>query len=68
MDWSLELIGGGVWIHLSVMFTFMEPIMRGILASPASSGCLQLSNDNVIELFDEISVGTHLFIQQIKDS
>ena len=41
---------------------------EGNIGSPASSGCLQLSNDNVIELFDKISVGTHLFIQQIKDS
>ena len=36
------------------------------IGSPASSGCLQLSNDNVIELFGEISEGTHLFIQQKK--
>ena len=35
------------------------------IGSPASSGCLQMSNDNVIELFGQIPVGTHLFIQQI---
>jgi lipoprotein-anchoring transpeptidase ErfK/SrfK len=35
------------------------------IGRPASSGCLQLSNDDVIELFDQISEGTHLLIQQI---
>ncbi|MBT5715810.1 MAG: L,D-transpeptidase [Opitutae bacterium] len=34
------------------------------IGSPASSGCLQLSNDDVIEMFGEVSVGTHLYIQQ----
>ena len=34
------------------------------LGSPASSGCLQLSNDDVIELYEAISVGTHLLIQE----
>lgn len=36
------------------------------IGSPSSSGCLQLSNDNVIELYGEISEGTHLFIQPKK--
>lgn len=30
---------------------------------PASSGCLQMSNQSVIELFDLVNVGTHLYIQ-----
>ena len=38
------------------------------IGSPSSSGCLQLSNDDVIDLFDLISVGTHLFIQEIKET
>ena len=32
------------------------------LGKPASSGCLQLSNQDVIELADSIKIGTHLFI------
>jgi hypothetical protein len=34
------------------------------IGEPASSGCLQLKNDDVIELFEKISVGTHLYIQR----
>jgi hypothetical protein len=30
---------------------------------PASSGCLQMGNQSVIELFDLVNVGTHLYIQ-----
>ena len=30
---------------------------------PASSGCLQMENQSVIELFDLVNVGTHLYIQ-----
>ncbi len=41
---------------------------EGNLGSPASSGCLQLSNLDVMELFEEISVGTHLYIQKNYDS
>ena len=37
---------------------------EGNLGSPASSGCLQLSNLDVIELFEEVSVGAHLYIQK----
>ena len=32
------------------------------LGEPASSGCIQMSNADVIELADEISPHTHLFI------
>lgn len=32
------------------------------LGQPASSGCLQVSNQDVIELADTIKAGTHLFI------
>jgi hypothetical protein len=37
---------------------------EGNLGSPASSGCLQMSNLDVIELFGEVSVGAHLYIQK----
>jgi hypothetical protein len=32
------------------------------LGSPSSSGCLQLRNEEVLELFDLVPVGTHLYI------
>ncbi len=32
------------------------------LGGPASSGCIQMANADVIELADEIPPGTHLFI------
>ena len=35
------------------------------IGTPSSSGCLQMTNDDVIELFDNILVGTHLFIGRI---
>jgi len=33
------------------------------LGSPASSGCLQVSNADAVELHDEIPLGSHLFIK-----
>ena len=33
------------------------------LGSPASSGCLQVSNLEVVELHDEIPLGSHLYIK-----
>lgn len=35
---------------------------EGNLGSPASSGCIQVSNVHAIELADRIPLGTHLFI------
>lgn len=35
------------------------------LGHPASSGCLQLSNINILELFDLVEVGTHLWIGEL---
>ena len=32
------------------------------IGTPASSGCLQMLNSEIIELFSIIPVGTHLFI------
>ena len=32
------------------------------LGSPSSSGCLQLGNKEVLELFDIVPVGTHLYV------
>ena len=32
------------------------------LGKPASSGCLQLSNKNMLDLFDEVDVNSHLWI------
>ncbi len=32
------------------------------LGKPASSGCLQLSNDDVIDLFERVPLGSHLLI------
>lgn len=32
------------------------------LGSPSSSGCLQLANQDILELFERISQGTHLYI------
>jgi hypothetical protein len=32
------------------------------IGKPASSGCLQMLNADIIELFDNIEIGTHLFI------
>ena len=34
------------------------------IGSPASSGCLQLTNADVIDLFDRIPEGTHLLIEK----
>lgn len=34
------------------------------LGNPSSSGCLQLSNLDVIDLYESISDGTHLWIEQ----
>ena len=33
------------------------------LGVPASSGCLQVSNEDAIELHDRIPVGSHLFVK-----
>jgi len=33
------------------------------LGSPASSGCLQVSNAEAVELHDEIPLGSHLYIK-----
>ena len=33
------------------------------LGVPASSGCLQVSNEDAIELHDWIPVGSHLFVK-----
>ena len=35
------------------------------LGQPASSGCLQLSNINMLQLFDLVEVGTHLWIGEL---
>ena len=35
------------------------------LGHPASSGCLQLSNINILDLFDLVEVGTHLWIGEL---
>ena len=35
------------------------------LGRPSSSGCLQLSNQDVIDLYELIIVGAHLWIEQI---
>ena len=32
------------------------------LGSPSSSGCLQLGNKEVLELFDIVPIGTHLYV------
>jgi hypothetical protein len=37
------------------------------IGSPTSSGCLQLKNLDVIELFDSVPVGTFLFIENGQD-
>ncbi len=37
------------------------------IGSPASSGCLQLSNIDAIELFDSVPVGTFLLIENGQD-
>lgn len=37
---------------------------EGELGSPASHGCVRMSNCDIIELFDEIAVGTKVFIHE----
>jgi hypothetical protein len=37
---------------------------EGNLGNPASSGCLQMSNQCVMELFNQVSTRTHLYIQE----
>ncbi len=34
------------------------------LGTPSSSGCIQLSNQDVIELAEGVPTGTHLFISE----
>ena len=37
------------------------------LGNPSSSGCLQVGNEEVIELFDSVVEGCHLFIEKLAD-
>jgi hypothetical protein len=40
---------------------------EGNLGKPASSGCLQVSNDAVLEIFEKVLEGCHLFIHLEKN-
>lgn len=37
---------------------------EGLLGTPASHGCVRMSNLDVIDLFDRVDVGTEVFISQ----
>ena len=36
---------------------------EGLIGSPASEGCIRMNNDDVIELFDRVNIGTLVIIE-----
>ncbi len=41
---------------------------EGNLGVPSSSGCLQMSNHEIVDLFNKIEVGSHLYIENPNES
>lgn len=47
--------GGGIFLHGTTN--------TGGLGSPGSHGCVRLSNSNIVELYDRVSVGIPIIIR-----